>query len=200
MKKYATLGYFVSQLSSLEYEIDDFIFNAAKKHPRICWDSSKSYPVKPVDKIDFVVDLLCQMPILRQCGDADGIFSINHFAYGLEEIFAFRNVLVHGKIVLIDENDKGTIFEVIKYSRVNGKKQTFHKEKYQYSIGYLDYLLGEIKYHSATFNRLLKLLDGTDFKARQDEILRNRAFVREISTTLSANDSQFHIPDWLMRL
>ncbi|MBB3933492.1 hypothetical protein GGR25_004565 [Kaistia hirudinis] len=184
-EQYAIIGYFVSRFSSLDYHLDTLIFTFAEIYPVITRSISKHYPVDYRSKIDFLIDCITAKAFLRECGDAEGMFDLNILAFGLEEIFSFRNILIHSKIIMTERKQDKLVFQVRKYSRLQYQTGAFSVEEYRYSGGYVSYLLDQIEYHESTLIRLTELLHGVDVAKERDALLRGRSRIKEIAQNLS---------------
>jgi hypothetical protein len=158
-KRYAEIGFVFSKIADLEYEMDEFMLCVNKNFPEVGWKLSKRYPSTFKDKIDFVVDCFLEIPTLRSFGDIDGKADLNTLAYGLEEVFSFRNTFFHSSVFLVDVEEQSTIWHVQKYER---KKQSFTHTRYQFGSGYLDRVVDYCRYFTSWFTDGQHSLKGDD--------------------------------------
>lgn len=184
---YSSIGFLLCEFSSLDYEIDDFIFTVARERPQLAKSISKHIPYTYLDKIEFVVTSYVRIPTLREVGDYDGKIDLNWIGYSLEEIYSFRNVFVHGRVCSFDEVKKNNILTVEKFSRAS--KYEAHVDVFEYSVGFLKTMAiqsKEVRYLIAV--GLQMLVDSESTKAKRHSLLRGHAMFREVSS-LFADDN-----------
>lgn len=184
-KEYGIVGYFVCEIAKLEYEIDRFIFTLSETYPKFAWGLSRKIPFKTSDKIEFVVSSYICLPRLREVGDINNELNLNVLAYGLEEIFEFRNILVHGRMGLIESNGDFYVFEVSKY-KIDTKNRSASIEKYRYSSVYIDYLVEQEKYIRTMLWRGSEWIsDRMNIGRSREVLLKGAARLRELGEELS---------------
>lgn len=197
---YAMIGKFLSDISRLEFQIDNFVFDYVHKRPSE-WRSFaeierksvsgeridlKRYPQQTDSKIHFFICTFLYSRDMLQLGDLDGYLDLNAIGYMLEEVFQFRNFLIHGSLSGISSNSDRIVFRYKKYTRVNRHEAKgddgvpFVVETRDFSSIYLENILRNISYLSSLVFRARRHINGADTNKEQRDVLRGRALFREV--------------------
>ena len=175
---YAAIGYYISEIAELEYDLDDFVAHVVEHRPRICRKISKAFPLKIEDKAEFFVYSHAMLPELRKCGDLDGNLNLHFLFWRIIEIFDERNAVVHGSRVHTDMKDLNFEVSVQKFKRVD--RSSFRSENFTYNSDFITHALDDIHYIQTFIWRAKKVLAGTgDPSKAREELLRGRATARE---------------------
>jgi len=176
--KYAIIGYYVTEMARLEFELDRFMFHINKNFPKISKRISNFKPMKISEISSFVVYSFVMIPKLREIGDLDQGLSLNRIYYGLQQLFNERNHIIHGKATLTEDNNGHISFQSKKYTKENRKNYSVIEVKYTSS--YLESALYQINYFVTLLsNSLDNLTEERNPKRERDKLLRGHAYMRQ---------------------
>ena len=184
LKIYSILGAFVNRVARLEYDLDQFIFDIANIYPRLAFKISRSIPVKPLDKTNFLIDCFILIPPLRSIGDLDGQLDLNFLAYGMEELWPVRNHIIHAKIDSIENTGERIIFQTTRFRRISAKEA--ETITFRYTNIYFEKLLRDLHYFSTQIWAASEAAKGraTEQLRRRDKLRKGQVAARELGKLL----------------
>jgi hypothetical protein len=176
---YASIGYYISEIADLEYELDDFVAHVVEHRPKTCTKISRSFPFKIEDKAEFFVFAHAMLPELRRCGDFDGNLNLHFLFWRIIEIFDERNAVVHGTRLHTSTEPLDFKISVQKFKRVD--RSNLRLETFTYNSAFIRHALSDIHYIRTFVWRAKEVLAGTgDPSMARDELLKGRSKMREL--------------------
>ncbi|WP_149775824.1 hypothetical protein [Ruegeria intermedia] len=191
-KDYSPIGYFISEVSAFELEMDKFIFEFARRNNELARKLTSRFPKKATlvgeeperettkkkktkTKVEFVVEACWTTPRLRTVPMfRDGFLCFNFFCYAAEEIFDVRNHVAHGSIdAIILEGTRSGFWA----SKLKTDGKTASVQRYRYTVGLLAELTGNA---SALRKYCFRLRDVLVGKSSAEQVYQDEK--KEIET------------------
>ncbi|MGR3269418.1 hypothetical protein [Thalassococcus profundi] len=195
-ESYASIGLYLAEVSNLDFEIDQFIAEVARKHPELSRSRSKRFPKKWRHKIAFCVEIIEVIPDLRRIPIySDGYLSMDYLSYAVDEIFYVRNLVAHGSIDVVRNHlgVKSWTASKATFVRDADNAECYSVSRYRFSEHYLEELFHRsvaLRKYFFALRRFLEAGENWESRYQEDKQIReNRKFIIEI---LGGN-----APDWL---
>ena len=182
---FAVMGYTISEISFLEYQIDCLIVAINEQQPTLATSLNPRFPRDFDNKIDFIIGLIAINPTLKQVPIfGDGSVNLNWLYFQLREIFGARAALVHGKVNVTLEVEGYPLYDMARYT--SGKKnEPISITRTEFGAGFLANLVETTNHLSHYFSRLKLTWRGKhdpeeDYQS-QKEIAGNWQAIEELA-------------------
>jgi len=174
---HAAIGYCVNEFADLEYQIDSFMLEASVRSEM---NHIQTYPLSMGKKLDFIAECYHKISLLRTLGDTADRIDMNLIVYGIEEIWAARNIIVHGKMVVTRHTNDSFVIEKRRFKREPKSRTLVLDVTMSIGRGYLLRLCRLSRYISGMLWQGQLLLKGRDLVKQKDEIRKINAKGREL--------------------
>ena len=191
-KEFASIGFFISEVSRYELELDQLLIWLGKTEPEIAKMISTEYPKQAMKKVIFVVELLLICRRLRMIPmTEDGYWSLSYFFYASEQVFDVRNHLAHGAIdITINElGRRSWVASKANVRREKAERATYAGiVRYKFSEWLLECLWHDtrvLRKYVSNVTRFMKTGEGWEQYYQQEKVLiGNRQALKEMGVKL----------------